>query len=168
MLFNNSTKHSLTDYKGYIMSIKKVYEEIVALLEANQDKKVKSLLDQVYLLCESKKPTTTHLVDKDGKVIAIFCYYHKQWELLSEVEYGSKANSSTGFNTMCKIGTSKWTKAQRDSEKAKAKMLVNVSNGTVNPSDILKLSEDIESQRKVMDATDMPIGHTFEEISSLV
>lgn len=150
------------------MSIKKIYADLVQLLEDNQDKKVKSLLDQVYLLCESKKPTTTFIADKDGKIIAIFCYYHKQWELLSEVEYGSKANSTTGFNTMCKIGTSKWTKAQRDAEKAKTQMLSDVASGKVEPSNILKLSEDIEAQRKVMDATDMPIGHTFEEVEALI
>jgi hypothetical protein len=150
------------------MSIKKVYEELVQLLESNKDVKVKTILDKVYLLCESKKSTTTHLCDKEGNVIAIFCYYHKQWELLSEVEYGSKANSTTGFNTMCKIGTSKWTKAQRDAEKAKSQMLSDVANGKVDPSTILKLSEDIEASRKLMDTTDMPIGHTLEEVEALV
>lgn len=150
------------------MSIKKVYEELVQLLESNKDVKVKTILDKVYLLCESKKPTTTHLCDKEGNVVAIFCYYHKQWELLSEVEYGSKANSTTGFNTMCKIGTSKWTKAQRDADKAKSQMLADVASGKVEPSSILKLSEDIEASRKVMDTTDMPIGHTLEEVEALV
>jgi len=150
------------------MSIKKVYEEIVALLQENEGKKVSTILPQIYLLCESKKPTTTHMTNKEGEVIAIFCYYHKQWELLSEVEYGSKANSSTGYNTMCKIGTSKWTKAQRDAEKAKSQMLADVSTGKVEPSMILKLSEDIEANRKVMDTTDMPTGHSLEEVESLV
>lgn len=150
------------------MSIKKVYEEIVALLEDNKGKKVDSIMDKVYLLCESKKLTSTHVCDKDGKVIAIFCYYHKQWELLSEVEYGSKANSATKFNTMCKVGTSKWTKQQRDAEKAKSQMLVDVSKGVVDPANILKLSEDIETKRKLMDTSDMPIGHTLEEVEALV
>src|SRR5574343_556251 len=121
--------NSVLHYKGNFMSIKKVYEEVVALLEANKDHKVKSIMDQVYQLCEAKKSDTTHLCDKDGNVVAIFCYYHKQWELVNETPYGSKANSATKLNTMCKVGTSKWTKAQRDASKAKEQLLLDVQSG---------------------------------------
>ena len=150
------------------MTTKKVYDEVIMLLETNKDKKVSSILEKVYKLCESKKMDTSFKKDKEGKIIAIFCYYHKQWELLSEVPYGSKANSTTGFNTMCKVGTSKWTKQQRDSLLSKTKMLEDISKGIVEPANILKLSEDIESIRKTMDTKDMPIGHTLEEVEALV
>ncbi len=145
------------------MAIKKSYVELVNLLENNKDKKVSTLLDKIYSLCESKKQQQTFLKDKDGKVFAIFCYYHKQWELLKDVPYGSKKNSTTGFNTMCKIGTSKWTKAQRDSKNNTTLLLTNIANGKANPKDILKLQADIEETRKTMNVTDMPKGYKEEE-----
>lgn len=160
--------NSVLHYKGNFMAIKKAFEEIVALLENHKGSKVSSIMDQVYLLCEAKKIDSTHLCDKDGNIVAIFCYYHKQWELVSETPYGSKANSATKLNTMCKVGTSKWTKAQRDAAKAKAQMLEDVASGKVAPSDIVKLSEDIEAQRKTIDMTDAPKGYTLEEVQQFI
>lgn len=145
------------------MTIKKAYVELVNFLEANKDKKVATLLDSILEMCESKKQSQTFLKDEEGNVIAIYCYYHKQWELLSEVPYGSKANSSTGFNTMCKVGTSKWTKAQSDAKKAKAELLDNVASGKIEPSSLTKLMSDIEEKRQEIDTTEMPNGYASLE-----
>lgn len=144
------------------MSIKKPYVELVEFLEANKEKKVSTLIDSIYEMCESKKSSSTVMKDSDGNVIAIFCYYHKQWELLSEVEYGSKVNTQSGFNTMCKVGVSKWTKAQRDAKSAKEDLLNKVASGEVEPQDIAKLQEDIEETRTTIDTTDMPNGYASE------
>ncbi len=144
------------------MSIKKPYVSLVEFLEANGNKKVSSILEEIKLMCESKKTGST-LIKIDDKVVAIFCYYHKQWEIIEHVPYGSKANTVSGLNTMCKIGTSKWTKAQRDAKKAKESLLDGVSNGDINPADIKSLQEDIEHSRLVIDTTDMPIGYANEE-----
>ena len=144
-------------------TIKKPYEDIVKFLEANENKKVSSILGDILLMCESKKQSSTVIKNADDKVIAIYCYYHKQWELLKDVPYGSKANSTSGYNTMCKVGVSKWTKAQRDAKNSLANMLTQVSEGKVEPSDIAKLQQDIEDTRNKIDATDMPIGFASEE-----
>jgi len=151
------------------MNIKKPFVEIVNFLELNQHKTVEEILETVYQFAESKKSTTTVLKSEDGTVIAIYCYYHKQWELLSEVEYGSKVNTVTGLNTMCKVGVSKWTKKQRDSKKSKEDLLTNVAKGDIQVSDILKLQADIEEMRLTIDTTDMPNGYaTEEEVLELV
>lgn len=147
------------------MTIKKSYIDIVEFLQANENKKVSSILSEVLLMAESKKQSSTHIADEDGNIIAIFCYYHKQWELVSEVEYGSKANTVTKLNTMCKIGNSKWTKKQRDAKVAKSELLDKVANGDIQPADIKGFSADIETQRLAMDTTDMPIGYaTVDEL----
>lgn len=145
------------------MTIKKAFVELVELLEANEGKKVSSILPQVLAMAESKKRDSTVLKDEEGNVIAIFCYYHKQWELLSEVEYGSKKNSASGYNTMCKIGVSKWTQAQRIAKKAKDEVLDGVSNGDIDPSDIKAKLEEVEANRLIIDETDMPKGYANEE-----
>lgn len=144
------------------MSIKKIYVELVELLETNQNKKVSSILEEVRLMCESKVQETTSMFDAEGNVIAIYCYYHKQWEIVSAVEYGAKASSKTGLNSMCKIGTSLWTKAQRDAKKELAELLTKVATGTVEPSDIPSLQAEIEVKRKSIDLTNMPEGYTDE------
>lgn len=115
------------------------------------------------LMCESKKTTSTVITNSDNEVVAVFCYYHKQWELVSEVEYGSKINTTSGLNTMCKVGVSKWTKKQRDAKKSKEELLTLVASGDVQVGDILKLQDDIETLRLTMDTEDMPIGYESEE-----
>ena len=151
------------------MSIKKPFVSLVNFLETNKDETVSSILEEVLLMCESKKTTSTVITNSDNEVVAVFCYYHKQWELVSEVEYGSKINTTSGLNTMCKVGVSKWTKKQRDAKKSKEELLTNVASGDIQVSEILKLQDDIEVTRLTMDTEDMPIGYeSEEEIANLI
>ena len=145
------------------MTIKKQFVELVTLLETNSNKKVSSILAEVIAMAESKKRDSTVIKDSDGNVIAIFCYYHKQWELLSEVEYGAKKSSVSGYNTMCKIGVSKWTKAQSDYKRAKSQILDDVQDGTIDASDIKTNLERVEQDRLEINTTDMPVGYIDEE-----
>ena len=146
------------------MTIKKQFVNLVEFLEANSNKKVSTIIDEIYAMAESKKRDTTVMKNDKGEVIAIFCYYHKQWEYLNEVEYGAKASSVSGFNTMCKIGVSKWTKAQANAKKAKEQVLDDVSNGVIDPSDIKARLEEVENERLLIDVTNMPIGYeTLQE-----
>lgn len=145
------------------MNIKKPYVEVVEFLMANENKKVSSIIGEILLMCESKKQDSTAIKDSDGNIIAIYCWYHKQWELVKDVPYGAKANSTTGLNTMCKVGVSKWTKAQRDAKQALAELLTKVGKGEVEPTDIVKLQQDIEAKRLTIDETDKPIGFASEE-----
>ena len=147
------------------MSIKKPYVELIDFLSANKDKKVSSILDSVKEFCESKKSANTIIKDADGNVTHVFCWYHKQWESIIDVPYGSKANTQSGLNTMCKVGVSKWTKSQRDAKAAKEELLDGVSSGDIKVEDIKRLQEDIEQQRCTIDTTDMPIG--FENESDI-
>ena len=145
------------------MSIKKPYVELIEFLTANENKKVSTILEQVREMCESQKSTSTVLRDKDDNIIAIFCYYHKQWELVKDIPYGKKANTQTGLNTMCKVGVSKWTKAQKVAKDSKEELLEKVSIGEIEIGDIQKHQRDIEVQRVTIDTTDMPIGYSSEQ-----
>ena len=149
------------------MAIKKSYTDIVNFLQANENKKVSTVLDEILAMCESKKQSSTFIKDSDGKIVAIYCYYHKQWEILIDVPYGSKANSTTGFNTMCKVGTSMWTKQQRNAKKANEELLDNVMNGNILASDIQGHKDDIEAVRKTINLTDMPTGFANEGLAKL-
>ena len=92
---------------------------------------------------ESKQRDKNHRVNENGQ-LEVFCYYHKEWENTEEVEYGSKAHTATGLNTMCKIGTNQWTKQQRDYKKAKSDLLNKVADGEVKASELPDLIQELE------------------------
>ena len=130
------------------MAIKKDYQLIVEFLEANQNKKVATILKQLREMC-SQSNTATFKKDADGNVTEVFCYYHKRWELVSEHEYGKKAsNKATGLNTMCKVGYNQWTKQQSAAKKAKEQLLTRVAAG--EELDLTTELELIEAQRQLI------------------
>lgn len=126
-------------------TIKKSFVEIHALLVANENKKVSSIMDQLLELMESQQRDKNHYTDEHG--LWVFCYYHKEWELTSQVEYGKKANTATGLNSMCKVGTNQWTKQQREFKQAKANLLEQVANGELAIEDINGKIAELEAEK---------------------
>jgi len=140
------------------VEIKKAFVDVVKFLEDNKNKKVETIFNEVLEMCATKKKTETVLYDDKGNAYAIYCYYHKQWELLSEVEYGKKASAKSGYNTMCKIGTNQWTKQQKEAEKAKAAILDGVAKGEIDPSLIKVKLDEVEQQRQTINMENAPVG----------
>lgn len=155
------------------MSIKKAYQPIIDFLVANEDKKVKSILDQVIALASAKTARAEGNVfkkDATGATVAIFDYYFKRWmPLVGEraVEFGAKANTATGYNSMCKEGVSLWTKAQRQAKQAGADLLARVASGEVQPSDIAAEQARIEEERKAVPATELGFATEDELVAYL-
>ena len=105
------------------MTIKKVFVELHAFLEANADRKIKSILEEITILMSAKVAGSTGAsnVHKNeaGEVTHVLDYYFKTWMPVATVEFGAKASSASGLNTMCKEGVANWTKQQREFKKAK-------------------------------------------------
>ena len=133
------------------MTIKKQYLEIIALLEANKNKKVSTVMADILALCESKNGGDTFIKDADGVTIAIKCYYFKKWFWLDKAEFGVKKNTASGYNTMCKLGNSLWTKQQRVAKKAREVLLDQVSSGEIEASELNEQLMLIEETRKLID-----------------
>lgn len=137
------------------MTIKKAFVDIVEFLQENEKKTVKSILPDVIEMASAKAGggsgggSTFHKNDK-GEVVAIRCFYHGLWMSPQVVEFGKKANSSTGYNTMCKEGVSKWTKQQRDAKKAREDLLTKVAASEIEPSKLPAEMEAIEEARKTV------------------
>lgn len=129
------------------MAIKKAYSELVELLEANKGKKVSSIMDQVLELATTKQSSKNFITDDNGKVTHIFCYYHKKWEAIDEVEFGTKKHSASGYNSMCKEGVNQWSKQNREAKKAEAELLDKVASGELAPDDIQAERERIAEER---------------------
>ena len=128
-------------------TIKKDYQELVTFLETNKNKKVETILEMVREMCSSKNETTFRK-DDEGNVTHVFCYYHKVWEDVSEVEYGKKAsNKSTGLNTMCKVGLNAWSKQQRVAQKEKNELLTKMAKGEVTQEEFNLELDAIEVRR---------------------
>lgn len=142
------------------MTIKKAYADIVAFLEANENVKVKTILDQVREMASAKvsrEGGNTYIKDVAGNTVAILDYYFKKWmPLVGEkaVEFGAKASTASGFNTMSKAGVSEWTKQQRIAKAAQSTLLAEVSAGNVKPEEIAAKQAAIEEARKAITATD--------------
>jgi len=145
-------------------TVKKQFEEIYTVLEENKNKKVSTILPQLIELMSKKNNASgqanTFIKDDEGNVVAIYCYYHKKWELISECEYGSKKGTATGYNTMCKEGVSKWTKAQRVKKAAEAELLTKVSSGELTVEDIaVEQARILETSKEIIERED---GHGFD------
>lgn len=140
-------------------NVKKVYQPLVELLESNKGKKVSSLLPEIMELVQSKQVQKSFKTDEDGNVTHIFCYYHKLWEPVDQCEYGSKKNSSTGLNTMCKEGLSNWTKQQREFRKGKEAILDLVASGELAPADVEARLTDLEEARIAVHPREDGIGY---------
>jgi len=148
------------------MSIKKPFVELLSLLEANKDKKVSTIIEQVRELAASKKVGSTAYRDENDQLLAVFCYEHKQWEIIADVEYGSKKHSGTGLNTMCKQGVNQWTKKQKVAKDAKAAVLDDVVAGKITAEDVQSILLEIETARNAI-SDDKPVGYaTVEELET--
>jgi len=141
---------------------KKQFVELVEFLTNNKDKKISTILSQVIEMTESKKKANAILYKEDGSPFAIFCFYHKQWELVDSVEYGAKKSSKSGLNTMCKLGTNAWTKQQSVAKQAKVDLLESVSKGHIEASELLTKLAEIETARNIISDINKPIG-TIDE-----
>lgn len=134
------------------MSIKKAYQEVVEFLQENSDKKVKSIINEVIEMVSAKSgggggKATTFYKDENDVVRAIKCFYHQAWMSPEVIEFGAKASSATGLNTMCKDGVSKWTKQQRDFKKGKEEILDMVTSGDLAPGDIPAKVAELEEAK---------------------
>ena len=145
-------------------NVKKAFVELVELLEANQNKKVSSIMPEILEMVSGKSSQKTFHKDDNDNVVAVYCYYHKCWELVSEVEYGKKASTAHGLNTMCKDGVSAWSKQQREAKKSKEVLLDDVANGVIEASELPLRLEEIEAERTKVIEQDSKVGFsTLEE-----
>ncbi len=132
------------------MTIKKAFLPINAILLANEDKKVKTIMPELIEVMSAKGAgggaTAIHR-NEAGDVIGIMDYYFKVWLPVAFVPWGAKANSASGLNTMCKLGVSLWTKQQRDFKKGKETLLDEVAAGNVAPTEIQEHLDSLEEAR---------------------
>jgi uncharacterized membrane protein YraQ (UPF0718 family) len=133
--------------------VKKVFAPIMAVLAANMGEKVKKIYPEIEALVNAKSGGGGQAAfhkNEAGELVALHCSYHKKWFKPSEVEFGAKASSASGFNTMCKDGMSKWTKQLSAFKKAKEKLLEDVGAGLVAASDIASITAQLEEEREVI------------------
>ena len=132
------------------VTVKKVFEPLIELLNNNKNAKVKDIMEQVMELALSNKLGSTCRKDQDGNITHVYCYYHKKWEDVTVCEYGSKATSTTGLNTMCKEGLSHWNKQNREYKKGKEQILADVMKGVISPTEIETKMAELEVAKDVI------------------
>lgn len=145
------------------MTIKKNYLELITFLEDNKNKKVSSILEEAKELCKTKVRAKTSIQNEAGETIAIFCYYHKQWEAVDVVPYGAKASSTTGYNTMCKQGVSSWTAMQKRVKLVDAELLRMLENEEIQITDMADVKEGLLVEARKIDEEDKPESYAIED-----
>ena len=151
------------------MTIKKAYLQLASLLAANMDALVSDIYEQAAeLMSASTKGgggVSCYHKNDEGEVVALRCSYHQKWFDPAEVEFGKKASSSSGYNTMCKDGLAKWTKQFNNFKKAKEQLLDDLSEGTVEPSEIVDITAALENTRQIIVPMEDHEGYdTLEEL----
>lgn len=126
--------------------IKKQFSDIYEFLVKNQEKKVRDILPMLTKIMSSKNQERTYLAI-NGNIIAIYCYYHKKWELVDYIEYGKKASTATGLNTMCKEGVRMWTRQQNEAKKQKEVLLAKIATGQINTEKLNEALRQLEAER---------------------
>lgn len=148
------------------MTIKKQFEEIHSFLETNKAKKVSTIFDELVALMSAKSGGSdigkTFLKDSEGNTYAVYCYYHKKWELTNTAAYGVKINTATGLNTMCKEGVSSWSKQQRLYKKRNEELLQLVAKGELSAEDLPNMMAEAEELRKGIEVRSDE--HGFENV----
>lgn len=150
-------------------TIKKAYQEIHAFLEANKDKKISSVFPQLVELMSAQRASAenTAMRDASGNVVAILDSYSGKWAALvgsKAVEFGVKANTSTGLNPMSKAHLNQWSKQQTAAKKASNDLLMQVAKGEVAPADIPAKLEAIDAERKTV----VDLGEGFANQEKLI
>lgn len=139
------------------MAIKKVFQPLMSLLAANMGATVETIYAQAEALVSAKvgggggKATNFHRAD-DGTVIAVFDYAFKVWVDPRLVEFGPKAGTPTGLNTMCKAGVSAWTKLQADFKKGKDAVVAELLAGKISSDEAQEQIAALEEARNATPA----------------
>jgi hypothetical protein len=152
-------------------AVMSLFAQAIATLEENKVKKsvlesVRSLYNDAVDMTANKNSngsgSKTTAYYREGKLVAVFCYYHKMWELVDHIEYGNKSGTKTGLNTMCKEGVSAWTKANRAHNKLKDELLQKLFKGELT-------SEEVQEQLSIEPSIE-PHGdeeHSFATLQDL-
>jgi len=157
--------------------LKKPFVALFDLMSANLDLTVRELLPQLAALAKTKggtpgsTPSSLVISDAQGVAVAIRCYYFKRFMPLVgdlAVEFGKKANTATGLNTMCKDGVSNWTKQQGVARTAMSQLLEDVESGEVLPSDISTVREEITAAKERIKSTKLGFATRAEVLAYLV
>lgn len=144
-----------TDTTASRRGIKKIFVPLIALLEANAQKSVKSILPEIMELAASKGAggvaTASHK-DAEGNVVAIRCSFFEKWFPVSHVPFGNKEGSATGLNPMCKEGANLFSQMQREYKKGKEEILERVASGELSPEKIQGELAKLEKARTMRPA----------------
>ncbi len=144
-----------------------MHSNIINFLRAHKSERVEDILEKVIDLASSNSNGLgkAYIKDSDGP-IAVKCGYFKRWMPLvgtRAVEFGIKKSSLSGLNSICKEGSSHWTKQNSTAKNSMNDLLSNVENGSLAAENISAEREKIETARLKIEPTESGF-ETKEEV----
>ena len=151
-------------------AIKKMFQPIITILVANSDKRVRDVLDEIKAACEAKQggggtSKVSFVKDEAGAVVAAHCGYFGKWFKPGEQEFGTKINTASGLNSMCKEGVSNWTAQNTAYKKGKDALLAKMADPAAGmTTEMMKAELDaLELAKQAVLAPSVPGYDTAEE-----
>ncbi len=145
------------------VKIKKAFVDLHNFLAENKQKKISTVFETLLNMMTAHPGgggggESIVIRDAEENVVAIFCFYHKRWEMVTDIAYGTKASSKSGLYNMCKEGNSLYTKQNAEAKKASAGILARLQDpeSLVTIEDIPVIQAEIEKERTVIVATSKP------------
>lgn len=132
------------------MSIKKVFQSVIAFLEANKDARVSKVLPEIMEMCSAKQGggTTARSFYKQGEeLVAARCGFFEKWFDPAVVEFGKKAGTASGLNSMCKLGVNEWTARNNAHKKGRDAAFADFTAGKLSADDFQAKLREVDSAR---------------------
>ncbi|MCH9758725.1 MAG: hypothetical protein K0U19_06400 [Proteobacteria bacterium] len=112
------------------------------------------------------KSGASYIGDKADNCVAIFCCYHKKWELVENhplignkgVWFGSKDSNHGGLNSYCREGMNHYDKRRRTRLRDDAEVINDMMMGKISREACADKKELIELQSKAIIPT---VSKTF-------
>jgi hypothetical protein len=154
-------------------TIKKAYQALISFMEANKDKKVSTILDDVKAMCSAKQGGgggARSFFKVGEEVVAARCGFYEKWFDPKVVEFGNKAGTASGLNSMCKAGVNEWTARNNAVKKARDEGFAEFTEGKITGDELqarLKAAEDARDAAKTL--PEGMVGYdTMEELLTVL
>lgn len=132
------------------MTIKKAFQSVIAFLESNKDARVSKVLDQVKEMCSAKQGggTTARSFYKVGEaVVAARCGFFELWFDPTVVEFGKKAGTASGLNSMCKLGVNEWTSRNNAHKKGREEAFSQFTDNKITAEEFQTKLREIDAAK---------------------
>lgn len=130
-----------------LQTLRPLYEELLNIVNTTPDMPASKVLVKLtpYIRKKSGKGSRSGKLavydQATGLPRALFCTYHKKWELVPAAHYTKKSTSPTGYATACAEGTLYRRKQLADHRRSLAHLMNQITDGLITQAELKAANE---------------------------